>query len=185
MKPTVQILGIPLPGKKKVLTSWPAEAVENVDIRIPIEKYFGHPTNNSFDQLTYLEYQSRYSIVDHPTFADIHPDVCDPVRFANLRKEPMLCIINSVHPRNHELFASRLLVRRFPTRPWEEPLRLNNEICQNLYGAVKQLGLIANQDHEAEICLQDAFDLNRPPSDIRFILAQMVCHGASREVLEA
>jgi hypothetical protein len=79
----------------------------------------------------------------------------------------------------------RLLLRRFPARTWEEPRAVNDKICQNHYEAVRQLGLVANQDQEAEICLQDAIDLNGPPSDIRFILAQMVCHGASRKVLEA
>jgi hypothetical protein len=43
---------------------------------------------------------------------------------------------------------------------------------------------VSNQDQEAEICLQEAIDLNRPASDIRFLLAQMVYYGASRESLE-
>jgi hypothetical protein len=107
MKPTVQILGIHFPGKKIVLTAGPTDAVEKPDIPSPLERYLGRPTDNAFDRLTYLEYHSRYSIVDHPTSSDIHPDICDPVHFANLRKEPMLCIFNSVHPRNHEPFALR------------------------------------------------------------------------------
>jgi hypothetical protein len=171
MQPSVQILGIHLPGKKRVLTAGPGDAVEKADIPSPIEKYFGRPIDSSFDQLTYLKHHSRYSIVDHPTSLDVHPYVCDPVRFANLRKEPMLCIINSVYPRNHELFALRLRLRRFPARTWEELRAVNDEICQNLYEAVRQLGSVANQDQEAEICLQDAIDLNGSPRDICFILA--------------
>jgi hypothetical protein len=45
--------------------------------------------------------------------------------------------------------------------------------------------LVSNRDQEAEICIQDAIDLNRPASDIRFLLAQMVYYGASRESLES
>jgi ATP-dependent exoDNAse (exonuclease V) alpha subunit len=41
-----------------------------------------------------------------------------------------------------------------------------------------------NQDQEAQICLQDAIGLRRPPSDIRFLLVQMVHYSASRETLE-
>jgi hypothetical protein len=41
-----------------------------------------------------------------------------------------------------------------------------------------------NQDQQAQICLQDAIELRRPSSDIRFLLVQMVYYGASRETLE-
>jgi hypothetical protein len=41
-----------------------------------------------------------------------------------------------------------------------------------------------NQDQEAQICLQDAIELRRPPSDIRFLLVQIVHSGANRETLE-
>jgi hypothetical protein len=44
--------------------------------------------------------------------------------------------------------------------------------------------LVSNRDQEAEICLQDAIDLNRPASDIRFLLAHIVYYGASRESLQ-
>jgi hypothetical protein len=89
MKPTVPMLGIHLSGKKIVLTAGPADAVENLDIPSHLERYLGRPTDSSFDQLTYLEYHSQYFITDHSTSPDVHPDVCDPIRFANLRKKPM------------------------------------------------------------------------------------------------
>jgi hypothetical protein len=44
--------------------------------------------------------------------------------------------------------------------------------------------LVSNRDQEAEICLQDVIDLNRPESDIRFLWAQMAYYGTSRESLE-
>jgi hypothetical protein len=107
MKPTVQILRIHLLDKKIVSTAGPADALEKVDIPSPLERYLGRPIDSSFDHLAYIDYPSRYSIVDHPTSPDAHPDVCNPVRFRNFRTGPMLCIINSVHPRNHEPFALR------------------------------------------------------------------------------
>jgi hypothetical protein len=41
-----------------------------------------------------------------------------------------------------------------------------------------------NQEQEAQICLHDAVELDRPPSDIRFFLVSMVHSGASGEILE-
>jgi hypothetical protein len=64
-------------------------------------------------------------------------------------------------------------------------LRIHNStIYETFYETAGPLGFIANKDQEADICLQDAIALRRPPSDIRFLLAQMVHYGASREPLE-
>jgi hypothetical protein len=57
-------------------------------------------------------------------------------------------------------------------------------VHQTFHEAACQLGLVSNRDQEAEICIQNAIDLNRRASDIRFRLAQMVYYGASRESLE-
>jgi hypothetical protein len=57
-------------------------------------------------------------------------------------------------------------------------------VYQTFYDAARQLELTSHRNQEAEICLQDAIDLNRPATDIRFLLAQTVNYGASRESLE-
>jgi hypothetical protein len=116
MKPTVMILGIHLPGKKVVLTVSPDDALKKVDIPSSLERCLGRPMDSSFDALTYLEYHSRYSVDEHQNSDDAHRDVCNLGRFANSRKEAVLCIMNSVHSRNHELFTLRLLLRRCPAR---------------------------------------------------------------------
>jgi hypothetical protein len=77
----------------------PTEALQKVDIASPIERYLGRPMESSFDQLIYLEYHSRYSVDACSKSAEVHSDVCDPVQFANQRKEPILCIVNAVHPK--------------------------------------------------------------------------------------
>jgi hypothetical protein len=79
----------------------------------------------------------------------------------------------------------RLLLRRICARSWEQLRSHNGAICESFYEAARQFGLVSNQDDEAAICLQDALDLHRPPSDIRFLLAQMVDYGASRDLLES
>jgi hypothetical protein len=54
----------------------------------------------------------------------------------------------------------------------------------SFYETARQHGLVLNRHQAAETCLQDAIDIHRPPSDMRFVLAQMVGYGASREALE-
>jgi hypothetical protein len=184
MKPTVHVLGTYLPGQKIVLISGPSDASEKIDVPSPLERYFGHPIDSSYDQLTYIDHYSRYSVDAGPASCDVDKDVCEPVRFANSKKNSAICILRSFHPRMHELFALRLILRRFPARSWADLRFHNGEVHQTFHEAARQLGLVSIRDQEAEICLQDAIDLNRLASDIRFRLAQMVYYGASRESLE-
>jgi hypothetical protein len=184
MKPTVHVLGIHLPGQKIVLTSGPGDALEKIAIPSPLERCFGRPIDSLYDQLAYIDYHSRYSVDARPTSCDIDKDVCAPVRFANPRKNSAICILRSVHLPMHELSALRLLLRWFPARSWEDLRFHNGEMHQTFHEAARQRGLVTNRDREAEICLQDTIDLNRPASDIRFRLAQMVYYGASCESLE-
>jgi hypothetical protein len=120
MKPTIYVLEIHLPGQKIVLTSGPGDALEKIDIPSPLERYFVRPIDSSYDQLTYIDYHSRYSVDARPPFCDVDKDVCEPVRFANPRKNYAICILRSIRPRMHELFALRLLLRRFPARSCED-----------------------------------------------------------------
>jgi hypothetical protein len=54
-------------------------ALQKVDIPSPVERYLGRPLESSFDQATYIEYHSRYSVDACPKSVDVHPDVCDSV----------------------------------------------------------------------------------------------------------
>jgi cephalosporin hydroxylase len=107
----------------------------------------------------------------HSTSSDVHRDVCEPVRFADQRKDPVLYIVNSVYPRNHELIVLRLLLRRFVAGTWEELRTCSGELCHSYYEAAQQHGLVSNPDQETQICVQDAIDLQRPPRDIRSLLS--------------
>jgi hypothetical protein len=108
MKPTVHVLGIHLPGQKIVLTSGFGDALEKIDIPSPLERYFGRPIDSSYDQWTYIDYHSRDSVDAHPASCDVDIDVCEPVCFANPRKNSAIGILCSVHPQIHELSALRL-----------------------------------------------------------------------------
>jgi hypothetical protein len=184
MKPTVRVLGISLHGQTIVLTSEPGHASEKTDFSSPFERYFGRPIDSSYEQLTYIDCHSRYSVDASPASCDFNKDVCETVRFANPRKNYAIYLLRSVRPHMDELFTLRLLLRRFPARSWEDVRFYNGEVHQTFHEAARQLGLVSSRDQEVEICLQDAINLNRPASEIRFLLVQTVYYGASRESLE-
>jgi hypothetical protein len=180
MRPAVLILGIHLPIQKIVLTSGPVDALEQVDVPSLLERYCGRPRGSSFDLLIHPEYHSRYSVDDHPAPASVNSDIWERVRVANPRNNPVLSIVNTIHPRNLELFALRPFLRRFAARTWEELRTHNGEVCQAFYQAARQLGLLSNPDQEAVICLQNAIDLQKHPSDMPFLWAQMVNYSPGR-----
>jgi hypothetical protein len=137
MKPTVIILGIHLPGEKTVLTSGRADALPMVDVLSPLERCLGRPRDSVFHHLTYLDDHSRCSVDDHSASSGVHWDICEPVRFANLRKGLVLCIVNAHHPRNHKLLALQLLLRCFAAGTWEELQTCNGELCRSFYEAAQ------------------------------------------------
>jgi hypothetical protein len=137
MKPTVHVLGMHLPGQKIVLTSGPGDALDKIDVPSPLERHFGRPIDSSYDQLTYTDCHSRYSVDARPAPCDVDKDVCEPVRFANPGKNSAICILCSVHLRMPELFALRLLLRRFPARSWEDLRFYNSVVHQTFHEAAR------------------------------------------------
>jgi hypothetical protein len=156
------MLGIHVPGQKIVLTSRSGNVLDNVDVPSPVERFLGRPTDSSFELLTDLEYHFGYGIDTHPTPTNVHPYVFQPVCFANLRNEPVLCIINPVYPKAQGLFTFRLFLRRFCARSLGGLGSHDGEICKSFYEAAWQYWLVPNQDEEAVVCLQDAIGLHRP-----------------------
>jgi hypothetical protein len=63
LKSIVHLLGIHLPGQKMVLTSGLGDALEKINIPSPLERDFSRPIDSSYDQLTYIDYHSRYSVM--------------------------------------------------------------------------------------------------------------------------
>jgi hypothetical protein len=76
-----------------------------IDIPSPLERYFGRPIKSSYDQLTYIDYPSQYSVDARTASCDVDKDVCEPARFANPRKNSAICILRSVHARMHGLLS--------------------------------------------------------------------------------
>jgi hypothetical protein len=141
---TVHVIRIHLPGQKIVLIFGPGDVLENIDIATPLEKYFSRPIDSSYEQLIYIDCHSRYSINARPASCEVDTDVCEPVRLASPRKNYVICNLRSVHSRMHDLFALRLLLRRFPARSWENLRFHNGEVHQTSHEAARQLGLVSN-----------------------------------------
>jgi hypothetical protein len=95
---------------------------------------------------TFIDYHSRHSVDTRPASCDWDKAVCEPVRFANPRKNSAICILRSVHPRMHGLFALRLFLRGFPARSWDDLRFHNGEVHQTFHEAARQLGLVSNRD---------------------------------------
>jgi hypothetical protein len=108
------------PWTKNRINIWARWSLEKIDIPSSFKRYFDRPIDSSYHQLTYIHCHSWYSVDARPASCDVDNDVCEPVRFANPRKNSAICILCSVHPRIHELFALRPLLRRFPARSWED-----------------------------------------------------------------
>jgi hypothetical protein len=181
LKPTVNLLTIHLQGKKIVLASDRDDEQMKADIPSRLERYFGRPTGQRSDALRYTDYYSMYVVDSKRGSENPDQDQCDPVQYANRRKTPIICIINSVNIRDSELFALRLLLRLYPARSWEELRTRDGQVFATYDMTVKYLGLVQNTDDEARISMFDAIALKRPPSDLRFLFAQIVPYVSDKD----
>jgi hypothetical protein len=187
LNPTVLIFSIHLEGKKVVLAASRADALDRIDIPSPVERYFNRPDGSPYDQLTFLDYHSNYSLEPPKPDSDLTNltlDKCPRPRIVKPRPSPILCMLGAVNVKKTELFAMRILLRQFPARGWESLREHAGRVWPTFREAVQALGIISDRQDEARICLTDAAEMNRPPSDMRFLLAQMVRYGADPIPLE-
>jgi hypothetical protein len=183
IKPAVEVLNIHLEGQKIVWACDQRDAEMKIDLPSRLERYFGRPNDEKYDNLTYTDYYSQYNVVSRPG-RNMDEDVCIPTHFVSMRKSPIICVLNSVRIHNTELFALRLLLRLYPARSWEELRARDGVLFDSHAEMVKYLGLVQNTDDEARIALNDALAMNRPPSEIRFLFAQVAPYVADTSVLE-
>jgi hypothetical protein len=187
LKPTVLIFTIHLEGKKVVLASSPSDALQKVDIPSPLERFFRRPAGAPYDRLTVLDYHSKYvteplSDTEDPTRATFEHG--ENPRTVKLRRKPILCMLGAVHVSNTELFTMRILLRQFPARNWQELRTHNGTTYETFSLTVRALGIISDRQDKARMALTDAAEMNRGPSEMRFLLAEMVRYGANRRLLE-
>jgi hypothetical protein len=149
MKPTVRSLGIHLPGKKVVLAACQSDPLGRVDIPSPLERYLNRCPDVRFDAISYIEDYSKYSVDSRPKGEESWPDRCDTPHFANLRRKPIICMLNTVCPSDPERFALRLLLQTFPARSWEDLRDRNGQVWPTFQRAACQAGRIPDRQEEA------------------------------------
>jgi hypothetical protein len=84
---------------------------------------------------------------------------------------------------NSELFALRLLLSQVHAREWAELRTVNGCTWPSFADAPREHGLNLNSQHEAEIAIESAIGLHRPPSDIRFLFVLVAQFAARYTIL--
>jgi hypothetical protein len=87
------------------------------------------------------------------------------------KRRTILAIIAAVAIGNRELFALRLLLLNSPARGWEVFRTVNDRSSPSFSDAARGHGLILDIQHEAEIAIENAIVVYRPPRVIPFLFA--------------
>jgi hypothetical protein len=184
LKPTVVALNLHLEGQKVVLVFGQHDEREKVDAPSRLERYFGRPLGAKFEDLTYTQYYSSYTVCGRRTAVSATADLYRPTHFAAIRRKPVLAIINSVNIRATEIFALRMLLARYPARSWGDLRTRDGRMFPDFQSTVRYLGLIADVNDEVRLAMLDAIHMGRPPSDLRFLFVQMAAYVSNAEALQ-
>jgi hypothetical protein len=138
LKPAVSTLGIHFSGQKIILIFGRAYTLEKFDVPSSLERWFGVPRDSCFDLVTDPESRYRHFVDDHPTSRTANSDVCEAAQFTNPGKNPVLCLVNAIQPRNHELSTLPRLLRPLAATTWEQLRTHDGGIAQTFYEAARQ-----------------------------------------------
>lgn len=179
MNPSVSLISIHLPDER--IISIPKDQdpetwiSRNTLSSSKLERYFLRPIDNEFDDIKLCEYFGLYSLNDNTENG--LPDFGTPPKKVIRKKKRSYCSINFVDPSNNEKFALRLLLLNLPARSFDDLKLVDGELCDSFYDAALRRGLVGD-DKEYFHCLKEAIDNNRPPSDLRFMIALFAQQGA-------
>jgi hypothetical protein len=87
-------------------------------------------------------------------------------------------MLHEVRACDQQKFALRMLLRHFPARSWDDLRTRNGQLFSDFYQAARAVGLVHDSNYEGRTAMQDAVDMNRPSSDLRFLFVQLVRYGA-------
>ena len=180
ISPSIEILSIHEEGKRIIMVkknSSIQDAEEELNHTMSrLERYFKRPFGEEFDSLTYTEYYGTYSV--QAKNSDGIQDNGYPRYIVSKKRKRTFCAIKLIKPDKQELFALRLLLQEFPARSFDE-LRRG---FSSFYEAAVDVGLIGN-DAEYEQCMNEAIQMHRPPSDLRFLMMMFYEAGADLQRL--
>jgi hypothetical protein len=168
--PSGQVLAIHLEGKKVILNRRRNHGLEVLDLPSPLERDFGRPMSAEFDFMPFTVYSAGSIVGVRPSHPESKKDKCYPpfARFACKRR-----IIRIGMP-----------LRPFPASEWAALGNVSGVTCPTFQESVAHLGLVTSRKDETCTEIQEAADLHRPPSNLRFQFAQMERAGATSQDLE-
>lgn len=181
MSPSISIISVHLPGER--IISIPPNVNrenwlrDNTLSSSKLERYFLRPSLKEFDDIKLCDYFGIYSLTKSITSNDQMNDKGVPINRVHKKKNRSYCSIETVDPSKHEKFALRLLLLNYPARSYEHLLTVDDVVYQSFYEAALHKGLVGDCN-EYFICIEEAIETNRPPSDIRFMIALFAQQGA-------
>ena len=179
MSPSVSLISIHLPDERIISIPQgcnPEYWLRNHEISSSkLERYFLRPTDEEFDNIKICDYYGLFSFTD--TFDKGIKDKGIPPKRIIRKKKRSYCSINIVDPSNRQKFALRLLLLNFPARSYDDLKTVDDVLYESFYDAAFHRGLVGNSA-EYYLCIQEAIDTNRPPSDVRFMIALFAQQGA-------
>ena len=179
MSPSVSLISIHLPDERIISIPQgcnPEYWLRNHEISSSkLERYFLRPTDEEFDNIKICDYYGLFSFTD--TFDKGITDKGIPPKRIIRKKKRSYCSINIVDPSNRQKFALRLLLLNFPARSYDDLKTVDDVLYESFYDAAFHRGLVGNSA-EYYLCIQEAIDTNRPPSDVRFMIALFAQQGA-------
>lgn len=180
MNPSVSLISIHLPDERIISVPFgenPVEYVRKTQISSSnLERYFMRPDHQSFDDIKICDYYGIYSLV-----AATGKDPTDkgvPVKSVQKKKKRSYCQIEIVNPSNQEKFALRLLLLNYAAKSYDELKTIDGVCYPTFYEAAFRRGLVGGDINEYYLCLEEAIKVNRPPSDLRFMIAIFAQQGA-------
>lgn len=138
---------------------------------------FMRPTGEDFDELTYVDYFEKYILKKKPN-ENLERDFRNSVKnYVHKRNSHSIVgRIQSVMPRQGELFYLRLLLIHKPARSFEELRTVANFQHETFQSAAQHYGLLEASD-EGHLTMREAVEMHRAPSHLRFLFVILACDG--------
>ena len=184
ISPRIIMISIHLDGEKFIYTSIKAtkeEIEKKRSLSSLLERYFLRPKESVFNNLTICEYYSLYSYSPLEKYSE-WKDNGNPSMFISKRNEKVICYLREVNMNNIELFSLRLLLNKFPARSYKELYYYQGLHYESFREVAVVSGLLPN-GNEYVSAISQAIEINRPPSDLRFLIAMYYKQGADLKYL--
>ena len=134
-----------------------------------LERYFLRPDLPEFNDMKICDYYGIYSFTKCNSTSNQMIDNGKPKNQIKKKRNRSYCSIQIIDPSKQEIFALRLLLFNFAGRSYDDLKTVDGRLYSSFYEAAFHRGLVGNSN-EYFLCLNEAMETNRPPSDLRFMI---------------